>query len=261
MSDVATDTPKTSLGVVAVFGQAINLFIKRAPLFIILALVVGVSLNLLNYAFFGAALFVSPEEMFSTNVAIAGFISTMVVSMISTSILLALITLAAYDLHQGNQLRLGAYFSTAIRYFPAIFLLTLVATIGMTLGMMLLIVPGLYIFAMWSVMVPAIVVDRAGFSGLGRSQDLTKGYRWSILGLLILVGLLIALVNAVLGLVLGFGFAAAFDQANGISFLIFQSVIGSIGYAFYAIVVVALFARLKEIKEGVGMEDLINVFD
>ena len=52
----------------------------------------------------------------------------------------------------------------------------LVMTLGILVGLMLLIVPGLILMVMWYVAVPVCVVERAGPIGsLGRSQRAHQG--------------------------------------------------------------------------------------
>lgn len=260
MSEEQAIDPVGSLGVLDILSKTFKIFIKQIVLFVGLALVVGVGLNLMNYLIFGSALFIEPENMFSSAAGIAAFLSTMVISMIVSTILMAMITLAAYDIHQGRAMRIGAYISVAVRNFIPIIVLTILMSIGVGIASLLLVIPGLYLYAMWLVVVPAIVIDQAGFGGLKRSQELTKGFRWSILGLLILGLIIIILISAVVGGVLGYGFYSMFEGPSGPAVLIFQSIVNSIGYAFFAVLVVMLFARLKELKEGVGMDELVEVF-
>jgi uncharacterized membrane protein len=61
------------------------------------------------------------------------------------------------------------------------------------LGMILLIIPGLILYTMWFVGLPACVVERLGpWTSLRRSRELTKGYRWKLFAL----ALLLPIVNA-----------------------------------------------------------------
>lgn len=73
--------------------------------------------------------------------------------------------------------------------------------LGVWLGMILLLVPGLILITMWSVSMPALVSGEASVMGsFGRSRQLTKGSRWKIFALLLLFGLVYyALYISVLG--------------------------------------------------------------
>ena len=59
---------------------------------------------------------------------------------------------------------------------------------GVMIGMILVIVPGIILLLMWWVYIPAIVVEGKGIIGaFGRSRELTRGRRWHILGLAVIV--------------------------------------------------------------------------
>lgn len=69
--------------------------------------------------------------------------------------------------------------------------------IGVGVGFVLLVVPGLYLLTVWAVVAPAIVIERRGVTdALGRSRRLVRGNGWRVLGVL-LVAFLIGIVAAV----------------------------------------------------------------
>jgi len=74
----------------------------------------------------------------------------------------------------------------------------LLVALGAGIGLLLLVAPGLYLFTIWSVAAPVIMVERRGvFDALGRSRQLVRGNGWPVLGV-ILVALLIGVVVAIL---------------------------------------------------------------
>ena len=77
------------------------------------------------------------------------------------------------------------------------------------LGMFLLIVPGVILFCGLSLTTPVVMLESPGgaFTAMGRSWNLTQGYRWRMF-LLILVGVVLSIVvimgvNIILGLAFG----------------------------------------------------------
>ena len=53
--------------------------------------------------------------------------------------------------------------------------------LGIGVGLVLLIVPGLILLTIWAVIAPAIVIERAGvFDAFGRSRELVRGYGWPV---------------------------------------------------------------------------------
>lgn len=89
--------------------------------------------------------------------------------------------------------------------------------IGVTIGFLLLIVPGLILITFWSVGAPAIVVERLGPIGaFGRSWRLVRGQAWSVFATLLLVLLIVIAVGIVLGILatpIGDGDAATYVAA------------------------------------------------
>lgn len=69
-------------------------------------------------------------------------------------------------------------------------------------GLLLLVVPGLYLLTIWAVTAPAIVVERRGaFDALGRSRQLVRGNGWPVLGVVVLAFLITIVVAVLLGMV------------------------------------------------------------
>jgi hypothetical protein len=80
----------------------------------------------------------------------------------------------------------------------------LLAGIAIGLGLLLLIVPGLYLLTIWLVIIPAIVLEGCGVSeSFGRSQELVRGYGWSVFGVIVLTVLIFIGVAIVFGVLDG----------------------------------------------------------
>jgi hypothetical protein len=115
---------------------------------------------------------------------------------------------------------------------------------------------------MWAVAAPAVVVERDGvFNALGRSRELTKGARWKILGLFLLLGVSYWLLSIVLGFV-GLEAYGASDATTGLSVgnLVGSFVLGTIFNAFWGTIQPSLYVELRHWKEGDSVEALARVF-
>ena len=76
------------------------------------------------------------------------------------------------------------------------------ATLAIALGLLLLIVPGLYLLTIWLLIVPAIVLERHGvMSSFGRSRELVSGHGWNVFGVIVITVLILIGVNIVFGIV------------------------------------------------------------
>ena len=124
-------------------------------------------------------------------------------------------------------------------------------------------VPFLFLFIMWSVAVPACVIERLGpFRSLRRSRALTKGHRWKLLALL-LVGLVGGLLSSLTaGVLLGTTIAAV---GPGSPWTIGIQIIGRIWNAFWTAIFMVLIAvthrDLRVAKEGLDTDQVATVFE
>jgi hypothetical protein len=84
---------------------------------------------------------------------------------------------------------------------------SILAGLGIGIGFILLIVPGLFLLTFWSVVAPVTVIERPGvFAAFGRSWDLVRGHGWQVFGTVVLVFLLVfaaSVAAALIGVVLG----------------------------------------------------------
>jgi uncharacterized membrane protein len=122
------------------------------------------------------------------------------------------------------------------------------------IGAVLLAVPALIFIAMYFVALPACVIEKTGpIASLSRSAALTKGHRWKVFGLAILLAIASFVGNAVISAVAS-RVAGAFGLALG-GFL-WRTVFG----AYYAIVIAVVYYELRASKEGLQIEQLAAVF-
>lgn len=74
--------------------------------------------------------------------------------------------------------------------------------IGVGIGFVLLIVPGLILLVIWSVVAPVTVLERPGvFAAFGRSRELVRGNGWNVFGVIVLVFLAVAVLSIAAGLI------------------------------------------------------------
>jgi hypothetical protein len=74
----------------------------------------------------------------------------------------------------------------------------ILAGIGIAIGLIIFIVPGLILLTIWSVIAPVIVVERSGaIDAFGRSRALVKGNGWQVFGVIIVVFLIATIASFV----------------------------------------------------------------
>jgi hypothetical protein len=78
----------------------------------------------------------------------------------------------------------------------------ILAAIGIAVGLILVIVPGLYLLTIWSMLVPVIVLERrAAGEAFSRSRELVRGHGWSVFGLVVVTIVLVIIAEAIIGLI------------------------------------------------------------
>jgi hypothetical protein len=85
---------------------------------------------------------------------------------------------------------------------PAAILSGILAAIGIGIGLILLIVPGLYLLTIWSMLVPVIVLEgRSTGEAFSRSQEIVRGNGWSVFGLILITFLGAGIAEGLIGAV------------------------------------------------------------
>jgi hypothetical protein len=133
--------------------------------------------------------------------------------------------------------------------------------IAIGIGWVLLFVPGVILMVMFWVYVPAIVVENAGVTEcFGRSRALTRGHRWGIFGMFLLLGVVIAGLELILFTQVEDVQAMAMAMTSG--WMLWGISAVSVVITAYAAVLTSVgYYYLRAEKEGVLIEDIAKVFD
>lgn len=78
-------------------------------------------------------------------------------------------------------------------------LVGIVAYIGIVIGFILIIIPGLILITIWAVFAPVIVLERPpGLGALGRSRELVRGNGWQVFGVIVVLVIGVGIVSAII---------------------------------------------------------------
>jgi hypothetical protein len=168
-----------------------------------------------------------------------GFWLGFVVSVVAAFLLQATLVKAVQDVRDGRaDMSIRETVSAALPYIGPVAGASILAAIAISVGLLLLIVPGLFLITIWAVIVPVIVIERAGvLASFGRSRELVRGRGWHVFGTLVLVYLIMLVVNIVLGLIFR---ALPHVLGSGLSVIISGTLISP----FLALVVTLVYYRL-----------------
>ncbi|MHA7775939.1 hypothetical protein [Roseibium sp. M-1] len=260
MTDATLGQPKAPLGVGSIIGESFSILFGKFLQVIIIGFVPTLIGFLISGALngFNVALGMEPQD-FSGPGAVVATILSFLINMVVYAVTTALLVQLAYDAKLSRPVQIGRYVGPAISAIVPLAIVTIIVTILVAIGFALLIVPGLWIYAVFAVIAPVIVIERAGFGAMGRSASLTKEYRWPIVGAIILAIILAMIINIVALFVVGLvATAGTFGLVIGV---ILFAAISTLGAGYISILVALIYARLREVKEGVSVDQISSVFE
>ncbi len=184
---------------------------------------------------------------------IAFAVTAALVAMILAAVLQAALVRVTIEDLNGKRPTLGDSLAVAISFLLPTIGVALLATFGAAFGLLLLIVPGVILFLRWSVAVPVLVQERLGvFGAMARSSDLTKGSRWALFWLwIILIAAAYSVQFAVVGIIPAVGAMA------GVSL---DALVSAVLYMLTSIAPAVCYVELRRVKEGTSVEELAEIF-
>ena len=154
----------------------------------------------------------------------------------------------------------GASALLALRLLPALIGLSVLLAVAIGIGLVLLIVPGVMIYCATSVAVPALMEENCGvFGSIERSRELTRGSRWPIFAIVVLLWIIGAVIAGVAGQIAMLGADETTGPVSAVA-AIAEAMSGSLSTMIIAVVTAALYVELREVKEGASIHALADVF-
>jgi hypothetical protein len=151
---------------------------------------------------------------------------------------------AVEDVRDGRaDLSLGETFVRVRPQLASIVVGGILAGLGVVVGLILLIVPGLVLLTWWVLIIPVIVLEqrRAG-EAFSRSRELVRGYGWGVFGVIVLTILVIIGFNIALGLLL-------LPFEDWLQSFLSNVIGGTLVAPFIAVTWTLLYYRLRGAKE------------
>ncbi len=175
----------------AVIGQTWDLYKKQWRHLIPIALVV--------YAILGVVSILLTWALGWLGALLGAF-----VSLLGVFWLQAALVEAVADVRDGRaDMSISETFAQGRAHLGSVLVAGLLAAVAITIGLILLIVPGLFLMTIWCLIVPVIVLEsRSAGESFGRSRELVRGDGWNVFGLIVLVFLILIGAGIILGLLL-----------------------------------------------------------
>lgn len=188
----------------------------------------------------------------------AGSLLLMLIALLFNLMLIATIVDVARGREGGNALSRAG---TVLAWLPGVVIATILVAMACGIGLVLLVIPGIYLAVRWSVWLAALADERRGaFAALGTSWRLVGGNWWRVTVVLFVA----FVVVSVLTMLFGFfgGLVAGIFGADLVTTVLLTQVTSAIGQVLYlpaiSSALVAVYLDLKLRKDGVDLEARIG---
>jgi hypothetical protein len=152
---------------------------------------------------------------------------------------------------------LGAM-AVGLRRFFTLFMINAVSTILAFVGLILLVVPGIFVLAAFMVATAAAVAERKGSTAaLERAWNLSRGSRGrlaALVGIAIVAYVLLLLAGGAIGVAIQL--LGAGDRAMQVGQFVLAPVIATVLFAYTTVGAAAAYVNLRNVREGpIGVAD------
>jgi hypothetical protein len=166
------------------------------------------------------------------------------ISLVATTLFTGMVVQLVADVRDGHR---DASASQLLRSVTPVLgqliLVGIVVGLGVLVGLILIIVPGLILLTIWSVSAPVVVLERpGGLRALGRSRELVRGNGWRVFGVVLVFFLLIIVLGTTLEVL-----ADALSTGAGI---VVRVVIGVLTAPLSALAAAVLYFELRGPREA-----------
>ena len=173
------------LDVGAVIRRVFDIYVDQYPVLLPASAVVFVITGLVSALLVAAA----------PGLALLALLLSLIAGTLFTGMVVELVS----DIQDGRRDHsAGELLRAATPVLGQLILVGIVAGIGIVIGFVLVIVPGLILITIWSVAAPVVVLERPSgvFAALSRSRELVRGNGWQVFGVIFVLFFLVIIVSS-----------------------------------------------------------------
>jgi hypothetical protein len=124
----------------------------------------------------------------------------LIISLIATTLFTGMVVELVADVQDGRRdSSPGQLLRAATPVLGQLILVGIVAAVGIAIGFVLIIVPGLILITLWFVAAPVVVLENPGvFASLRRSRELVRGNGWQVFGVIFVVYIMIGILSFII---------------------------------------------------------------
>jgi len=214
------------LDVGAVIARVWHIYVDQASVLMPAAAVVFVVSGIIS------AVLAATGSLFAVLLAL-------VISLVAGSLFTGMVVELVADIQDGRRdSSPGQLLRAATPFIAQLILVGIVAGVGIVVGFIIFVIPGLILITIWSVFVPVIVLEHPqGLGALSRSRELVRGNGWRVFGVILVLFVLVVVISSVIE-------AAADSAGTGVGIVV-RVVIGVLTAPISALAAAVLYFELR----------------
>ena len=163
----------------------------------------------------------------------------LVIYIVATTLFTGMVVELVADIQDGRRdSTVRQLLNAAMPVIGRLILVGIAAAVGIVLGFILFIIPGLILITVWSVAAPVVVLERPpGFGALRRSRELVSGNGWPVFLVIIVLYILVAVGASLIEL--------GADSAGAAVGLVVRVVVGILTAPITALAAAVLYFALR----------------
>ena len=131
-------------------------------------------------------------------------------------------------------------------YLGTLIVAGILAALGIALGLVLVIIPGLVLLTWWCLIVPVVVLEgKPVGEAFSRSRELVRGHGWTVFGVVVITAILTAIASGIIQSI--FSFLGSF-----LRYWIGGSIASAVVGPFFAVALTLMYFTLRDLREGVA---------
>jgi hypothetical protein len=186
-------------------------------------------------------------------VAWGRFALAFVISLLGAPIVATALTHAIGEIYLGRPTTIGRSLRAALAIIIPLSGTMLLVYLGVFVGFLFLVVPGIYLSLAWMLTWPVTVLEnRFGTTAIARSRDLMRGNLLRAVGIVVIGWIIAAVISGTLGVVFQF-LPMIGPLATGLA--------QGVGVAYSSVVLVLLYFDVRCRKEAFDLEHLARLVE
>jgi hypothetical protein len=175
-----------SLDAGAVIRRVFEIYVDQAPVLMPAAAVVFVFTGILTAVLVTA----------TPGLALVALL----ISLVATTLFTGMVVELVADVQDGRRdATVGQLLRAVTPVIGQLILVAIVAAVGVLIGFILIVIPGLILITIWSVAAPVVVLERPGvLAALARSRELVRGNGWQVFGVIFVVYIMVGILSFII---------------------------------------------------------------